>query len=409
MAWNDLRTWLEHHSGPDFTLLAKRLSGNDTLANGSHQAGPYIPKGLLFRLLPQLNRPEELNPSVWLDIQVDSHHDTRRVRVVWYNNKLHGGTRNETRITNWGGSQSALLDPESTGAVCLFAFSISDAGVATACQVWLCSGLAEEDTVEDRIGPIEPGSCLVKPSRHDVPPSFAEERPTPRESCRLSAEELPPQWLQEFPKPREIIEKTMELRPDSHLDADHRLIRRRECELEIFESVEEALVFPGARLVFESMREFDESARTLRQRRMVRSGLSLELHTRAIFCEEGLAENQDFVYNKRSEGNKRPDFLFPSTEAYRDTGFPTKNLRMLAVKNTCKDRWRQILNEADRIDRKHLLTLQEGVSEGQFREMNAAQVQLVIPKPLIAKFPRAVQPQLQTLESFIAEIQSIRH
>lgn len=30
---------------------------------------------------------------------------------------------------------------------------------------------------------------------------------------------------------------------------------------------------------------------------------------------------------------------------------------MLAVKTTCKDRWRQILNEADKIHQVHLFTL----------------------------------------------------
>ncbi len=39
---------------------------------------------------------------------------------------------------------------------------------------------------------------------------------------------------------------------------------------------------------------------------------------------------------------------------------------MLATKARCKDRWCQILNEADRIERKHLLTLRQGVSESQF-------------------------------------------
>jgi len=74
---------------------------------------------------------------------------------------------------------------------------------------------------------------------------------------------------------------------------------------------------------------------------------------------------------------------------------------MLAVKTTCKDRWRQILNEADKIPRKHLLTLQEGVSENQFDEMTQANVMLVVPEPLIIKFPENVRPKLLTLERFI--------
>ncbi len=42
---------------------------------------------------------------------------------------------------------------------------------------------------------------------------------------------------------------------------------------------------------------------------------------------------------------------FPFRRAYHDTEFPVENLRMLAVKTTCKDRWRQILNEADKFIR----------------------------------------------------------
>lgn len=103
---------------------------------------------------------------------------------------------------------------------------------------------------------------------------------------------------------------------------------------------------------------------------------------------------------------KRPDFLFPSEAAYKDPTFAAAHLRLLAVKTTCKDRWRQVINEADRIPVKHLLTLQEGVSETQFAEMKAAGVRLVIPAPLAQKFPESVQPELTTLEDFIT---SVRH
>jgi len=78
----------------------------------------------------------------------------------------------------------------------------------------------------------------------------------------------------------------------------------------------------------------------------------------------------------------RPDFIFPSQEAYLDTSFPAEHLTSLALKTTCKDRWRQILCEADRVPRKHLLTLQGGISVSQLKEMRAANVVLVVPKPL---------------------------
>jgi hypothetical protein len=77
---------------------------------------------------------------------------------------------------------------------------------------------------------------------------------------------------------------------------------------------------------------------------------------------------------------------------------------MLATKTTCKDRWRQILNEADRIPTKHLLTLQEGVSDAQFREMQSAGVQLVVPAPVMTSYPEEVRPYLLSFEEFLGEL-----
>ena len=99
-----------------------------------------------------------------------------------------------------------------------------------------------------------------------------------------------------------------------------------------------------------------------------------------------------------SEGNKKPDFLFPSVSAYRRGERP---LTMLAAKTTCKDRWRQILNEADLIPEKHLMTLQEGVSINQFQEMRTEGVTLVVPARLHRSYPAAIRAELMTLEAFL--------
>jgi hypothetical protein len=125
---------------------------------------------------------------------------------------------------------------------------------------------------------------------------------------------------------------------------------------------------------------------------------------REILIEEQFREGTDFEHGPQSDPGKRPDFLFPSQTAYRDPSFPVARLRMLATKTTCRDRWRQVLNEADRIAVKHLLTLQEGVSEAQFREMTLANVQLVVPEPLLEKFPRGIRADIQTLESFLGDL-----
>ena len=408
MAPTDLKNWLDKHSNPDSVWYAKRLSGNDTLANRTHQAGPYIPKDFLFGVFPKLNRPKTPNPDVRFNLYIDSHADHRCVRAIWYNNKFHNGTRNETRLTKFGGSQSALLDPSNTGALSVFAFSLDDQGTATECYVWVCRCETEEELVEERIGPVEPGKRAIWSPDHAAYLNLFKSIEKTRANCWLDPSEIPPEWLKTFPTGMELIDKAVELRPYPSLSPDRRLLRRRDCEFELFRSVEEAVELPVIGQGFDNMDEFIARAQTILQRRKSRSGRSLELHVRKIFIEEGLRKNQDFAHQQEAEPSHRPDFLFPSADAYKDMAFPEERLRMLAVKTTCKDRWRQILNEANRIKRKHLLTLQEGVSEGQFREMKDAGVQLVIPTPLVNKFPALVRPHLNTLEDFIADVRGLK-
>lgn len=402
MALADLTDWLDEQSRRETLWFAKRLSANDTLANNAHQAGPYIPKNILFTIFPPLNRPEDENPEVRFNLHIDSHEGERRkIRAVWYNNKLRGGTRDETRLTNFGGRTSPFLDPENTGSLVLLVFLPGDKGQIPVCRAWICRNAAEEDSVEDLIGPVEPGKGFLWspeiPVGRDlvVPPSGERTR------CWLLENEIPQEWIRRFPSGADIIKKTLEFRPMRGEIPDKRLLKRRECEYEIFQSVEEAVELPVIRRGFSSVSEFVDRAQTILQRRKSRSGKSLELHLKEIFLEDGLSEGRDFSSQAESEPGKMPDFIFPSETAYRDLSYPSEKLRMLAAKTTCKDRWRQILNEADRIRIKHLLTLQEGVSENQFREMVEAGVCLVVPEGLHRTYPEPVRTHLIKLESFM--------
>lgn len=405
MALIDVVTWMDEQSVENTVWYAKRLSANDTLANGAHQAGPYIPKNFLFEIFPSLNCPRSENPEKRFWLAVDSHSDAREVRAVWYNNRQRGGTRNETRLTNFGGSSSPLLDPESTGSLAVFVFHTNEQSDAT-CHVWVCDSGVEADLIEDRIGPVEPskGGLIWRPNRQLEELSFP---PPARSSCRLSSEQIGEYWQNRFPTPIEIINKTVELKPLLGMIPDLRLLKRRDCEFEIFRSIEEALEMPIIRQGFSSIEEFISRAQTILQRRKSRSGRSLELHIKEIFLEENLNEHQHFSWQSSSEGERKPDFLFPSNEAYHNSMFPSERLRMLAVKTTCKDRWRQVLTEAARIDQKHLLTLQEGVSENQFKEMTEEGIKLVVPTGLHTCYPSSIRPHLQSLESFIGDIRML--
>lgn len=407
MSLADLTDWMGFYGCPGTIWYAKRLSANDTLANGTNQAGPYIPKDLLFEVFPILGRPEAENPDHRFDLHIDSHGDHKQVRAVWYNNRVRGeGTRNESRLTGFGGAQSALLDPENTGALAVFVFVLSQGGAAASCHVWVCRDQTQEYLFEERLGPIEPKTHVIwKPGAQSAqnPPTAT----NVRGSCHLAEDEIPIEWLQRFPTGEEIIRKTLELRPALALNVDVRLLKRRQCEYEIFKSVEQAFFLPRIREGFQKVEDFVSLAQTILQSRKSRSGKSLELQAREIMGEEGLQAGTHFVHGPEIEGGKRPDFLFPNKGAYEDASYPVSKLRILAAKTTCKDRWRQVLNEASRIPTKHLLTLQEGVSEGQFREMQEAGVQLVVPLGLHESYPAAVRPRLMTFSSFLADVRSL--
>jgi len=137
------------------------------------------------------------------------------------------------------------------------------------------------------------------------------------------------------------------------------------------------------------------------QRRRSRAGLALENHMEHVFREHGIHYTRGGI----TEARLRPDFIFPGISHYHDAAFPENFLTMLAAKTTCKDRWRQIRNEARRIQYKHLLTLEPGISEHQTREMQAENVQLVLPRNLHGLFVPAQQAWLMDVAGFICLVQ----
>ena len=102
-----------------------------------------------------------------------------------------------------------------------------------------------------------------------------------------------------------------------------------------------------------------------------------------------------------TEDNKKPDFLFPNAECYHNLLFPADDLVVLGAKTTCKDRWRQVLTEADRVDAKYLFTLQQGISKNQLREMHDSHLTLVVPHQYISSFPQDYQSEISDLSGFI--------
>jgi len=211
-------------------------------------------------------------------------------------------------------------------------------------------------------------------------------------------------WRTTFPTGREIFQHTVSFLPRapwSH-SMDELLLKRRELEFKIFEKIEQLEVLPNISGGFTSVEEFIKYAHSVSNRRKSRTGTSLELNLEAIFRDERIA----FETQAITENRKKTDFLFPSGRAYHDHTFPEIKLHMLASKTCCKDRWRQVLNEANRIVPKHLFTLQQGVSGNQLQEMEDNNVKLVVPAPYRTSFPKEWRGSLMTLEGFISHVRS---
>jgi hypothetical protein len=416
----DLNEWIDEWAVPGTLWFVKRLSGNDTLANGSHQYGTFVPKEVMFPIFPQINTKTKQNPDTPLDLYLDSHADFKKTRLTYYNNhffrtkeeiEAKKSKRNETRITKLGGSQSALLNAESTGALAVFVFVLDQQGHGKECHVWVCDDQLEEEVFEADLGPVEPKQYIVwKPGSvvTGVTSYLALVAPAGPKPCKLTPADIPTEWLKKFPTGEEIVAKTKELRPDTTLPVDKRILIRRACEFEVFKSVEEAYYTPKVMKGFGNFQDFLSLAQTILQSRKSRGGKSLEFHARDIFKEELLVSGTHFSHQPTTEGKRKPDFIFPSAKAYHDPKFPANQLRMLATKTTLRDRWRQITKEAGRIEEKHLLTVQDGISENQFKEICEEKVKLVVPKELHKKYPKPVRPHLVSLESFIAEVRLLK-
>ncbi len=395
--------------GVDHFWYIKRLSSNDTGLSGGHQSGIYIPNDVAFTIFPSLNDRIAKNPDLRLEACIESHNrPVHEVRAIYYNNRFSvgcGKRRNECRITRWKISDpnTTLQMPATTGALALFAFERGDIDTSKhpSLKVWICRDASEEEYLENIVGHVYPSEYLFDTSERmlgGVPP-------LPESTSSSRQISLPDEWKTTFPSGTDIVEFVCTHDTSLHkCDPDTRLLKRRDLEFKMFRMIEDAHLLSKISNGFASVEDFIQLANSVSNRRKSRGGRSLELHIEKIFREQGI---RSFATQAKTEGNKKPDFLFPSEAAYHNPNYPADKLRMLAIKTTCKDRWRQILNEANRIKQCHLITLQEGVSENQFKEMEAEGVILVVPKKIQEKFPQTVRNKLLTLEDFIEEIKAL--
>lgn len=361
------------------------ITGNDTGTTGSHQQGFYIPKcaaPLLFST--PCRKGENREKTVRIRWQNDFNTESRM--------KYYGvGSRNEFRITRFGRDFPFLTD-DNVGDLLILAKHTEEEYTGYV--------LHHDSDIDDFCAyfSLAPG---------DTNRLISTSKPAKDELAQLLAEAV--QELNAFPDTRtmsylarECYNKANHITP-THLihKSDALVLEWINTEYSLFKAIEDKLYAQIVNQPFGTVERFVQTAGEILNRRKARAGKSLEHQLAYLFEAHSLIFEEQAV----TENKKTPDFLFPDGERYHNFSFPVEGLTMLGAKTTCKDRWRQVLTEADRLPHKYLFTLQQGVSGSQLQEMHAADLTLVVPEAHIQCFPiTRAEGDVISLTSFIQQI-----
>ena len=371
------------------SAYCKFLSANDSGETGGHQSGILISKTAKDMLYTEQELRENhiLKKTGTIKWQDDF---STNCTFTWYESK------NELRITGFGRGFE-LLRPEYTGALFVLIKESEEAYFGYLFNT-------DEDIQEflDSFG-LTPAETNRPIELDRVNPELMEKQAIDTFIGGLKVD-FP--TSQEMSSAARLIQYQVYL--NRHLilaDPDTMLLKWTEEEYRLFRAIEHARYGETVAKGFASVDDFIALANQVLNRRKSRAGKSLEHHLAAIFDENKI----EYAPQATTEGNKKPDFLFPSEEAYHDMTFAIDKLCTLAAKTTCKDRWRQILNEADRLrdENKYLCTMQQGISSAQMDEMQAEKVILVVPKLYITAYPKDRRDRIWTVGRFVGYIKEM--
>lgn len=362
-------------------VLLKFISPNDAGITGTHQCGFYLPKpvwGMYADFAPNKGRNDEAEVEIrWQGDQL-----VTESRVKWYGKR----TRSEYRLTRFG-RDFPFLTPESVGDMLVLipeshqrfkAYildsdeDIEDIQAALGIEVTGFWGVYEggKPRVETE------SQCLERRFRGFV--KDLDDFPTGGAFSQETLQSL-----------RECVERF------DRLNADKTLVRCVDTEYKLYRLAERQICQKDILRVFKDVDDFLKTASSIMNRRKSRAGRSLENHFEYLLRRAGIPY---VVRPPQVDGE--PDIIIPSVDAYRDNRYPVSKMFMVGVKTTCKDRWRQVLNEAKRIKDKHIMTIQQGISKKQLNEMKEAGVQLIVPLEYHKQYPSS-DMRLLEVEEFV--------
>ncbi|WNS75668.1 type II restriction endonuclease [Bacillus sp. DTU_2020_1000418_1_SI_GHA_SEK_038] len=362
-------------------FYCKYVTANDVGLTNAHQEGLHIAKPA-WNIFFETQGVKGENKDKYVKIHIDGFYPFES-RVIYYGR----GTRNEYRITRFWTNSPWDKDQQVGNLIVFLPISEEDF------KVYILDTEEEIEDFTDHFSLNLMGNNAIydggRVSDIDL-------------SRRLEEEiEYAVSQFDDFPATADMADITRQIHHEVYkrkpFTPDLIILEWVKTEYSTFKALERHLYQEYLTEPFGEVEFLVEVANTILNRRKSRAGKSLEHHVDYLFS----SFNLPFSHPGRSEGNKKPDFLLPSNAAYADMSYPASDLIFLGSKTTCKDRWRQILNEANRIERKHLLTLQQGISPNQLNEMEDEKVTLVVPKPYHTLYPEQYRDRLWTVEKFI--------
>ncbi len=366
--------------------MCRFITPNDVGKTGSHQSGYLIPKSCWSLFFDQAG-VKGANTDVTIEVcWQDSF--TLTNRVVYYGQ----GTRNEYRMTRFGRGFE-FLSPDNVGNLLIICRSPD--------REFLAFVLESDDDIESFLVSLGLDVSQVGGLIESVPEKTIEQK------LQLCLERYV-QSVSTFPLSTDVSKAARDCVEGQKLirlneipqKPDETLLLWLRWEFELFKNIELKLYKPMLEEGFRSLDQLIKSSNTILNRRKSRAGKSLENQLASIFDACAIS----YTAQCQTENHHRPDFIFPGDKQYHTKSFSDSALVMLAAKTTCKDRWRQILNEAARVRTKHLFTLQPAISDRQVSEMNREGVVLVIPKQNLKGFAVSSHTNVITLETFVKKL-----
>lgn len=395
------------------SVAAKRLAGVDANAETSNQH-EVTGSSALQRILGDQDRKhsrggrDERFPATYVWLGGEQEAVSEDGHLSWYDARRNVPKRREWRLYYQDNSVTEMMRPGDTLFVARrtddhLLFIVTPDGTSIQSQLLWLFGLGEQPGLEFEQKEITPdsGGELDFAARYILDEIGIE----PEEPEADVLDGLIERFGLKFPSTKVFSDLARSSLPEvAALDGpDAALLAWMEREELMFRRLERRIVAERIGSGFMSADGADvdgflKFSLSVQNTRKSRVGLALENHLEAVFT----AFQIPYARGVETENKNKPDFLFPGQDQYRDPAFPAAKLTMLGSKSTLKDRWRQVLSEAERIPNKHLVTLSPGLSENQTNEMQTKLLQLVVPRKLHETYKPAQRDWLMDMAGFLA-------